>query len=75
MPSADRLHHAVLLRLTERQYRHVIAQATLQEIPISEAVRRDLDAAIERQPDLEGDVQMSYADLLQAVELETAADA
>lgn len=72
--SPDVLHHAVSLRLTERQYRHVVAQATLQEVTLSEAIRRDLDASIERQPDLEGDVSMSYASLLQAVELEAAVE-
>ena len=66
------LHHATNFRMSERHYRHLVTQATLAEIPISEAIRQALDRDIAAQPDLEGDVSMSYDALLQAVELERA---
>ena len=70
--TADRLNHAVNSRLSERQYRHIVAQATLREIPLSEALRQALDRDIASQPDLEGDVAMSYAALLSGVDLDAA---
>jgi hypothetical protein len=66
------LHHALNTRLSERQYRHIVAQATLAEVPLSEALRQALDRDIEAQPDLQGDVTMSYSALLDGVELEAA---
>ena len=72
MRPTTRLPYALSLRLTDRQYRHLVAQATLQEIGLSEVARAALDAHIDAQPDLEGDVAMSYTTLLASIELDQA---
>lgn len=68
----DHLTRALNVRLTERQYRHVVAQATLAEVGLSESLRRALDRDLEAQPALEGDVAMSYDALLAGVDVEAA---
>ena len=72
MTTSVRVPYALNFRLNERQYRHLIAQATLAELSLSEAMRQALDRDIAAQPDLEGDVAMSYRTLLQTVELDAA---
>ena len=72
MRPTTRLPFALSLRLTDRQYRHLVAQATLKEIGLSEVAREALDAHIDAQPDLEGDVAMSYTTLLASIELDQA---
>ena len=78
MPASDRLNHALSLRLSERQYRHLVAQATIHGVPLSEAARQALDRDIEAQPDVPiegnapGDSGVPYATLLQGLELERA---
>lgn len=74
MRPTSRLPYALSLRLTELQYRHLVAQATLHGIGVSEAARAAIDRAIEEAPDLEGDVEMTYASLLLALDLESSAE-
>lgn len=74
MRPTSRLPFALSLRLTDRQYRHLVAQATLKGLGLSEVAREALDRDIDSQPDPEGDVEMSYPALLASIDLDSAAE-
>lgn len=51
-PPRSATNHALSLRLTDEQWKHLALQARLHGVTLSEAARRALERDIEAQPDL-----------------------